>query len=131
MRGLLLLIVCVCVGCTDRLSVCTDIDIEASNRAWGVVLDCKHPSIDVDRSPRGPAVSCMLDDGCNGRALQNGYWEFPGDDHWVYVKDGIEHPEITLAHELGHLLGFWHSDDECNIMFPRATECRTETWGSD
>jgi hypothetical protein len=118
----------VALGCSDHFSVCTDIPISAAADAWGVFEDCRHPTIEVDRTPRGPAVSCMQDPGCNGRALQDGFFSYGGDDHWVYVKEGIDFPEITLAHEIGHLIGFQHTDDECDIMYPRASECRTERW---
>lgn len=123
------LVLC-CCGHAEP-SVCTDIPTRPAQDAFGVGLDCKNPTIEVDRTARGAAMSCETDPDCAGRTLQDGFYEFPKRDHWVYVKDGIDHPEITLAHELGHLLGAAHSDDECDIMYPHATECRTERYAVD
>lgn len=59
-----------------------------------------------------------------------GHSDTTGCDAKIYVARGLEEPELTLAHELGHALaGLQHRGDSDNVMFTHANGASDATDG--
>jgi hypothetical protein len=87
--------------------------LQTARTFWHVPADQPYPAVDVGPLP-DPAAWAMADSG--GIVLNQDIYPWPPAleprwlwNHWMCV---------LIVHEYGHVLGFGHSTDPYNIMYP-------------
>ena len=99
---------------------CSDYDIDLSARIWGAYEDCADPGAIQIESVVVPCNNVEFV-GC---APMNG--------DWVQYREDGPHPDITIAHELGHTQGYDHDSSSCTLMNSGellSYSCSTVTFG--
>jgi hypothetical protein len=78
-----------------------DADLELARRWWGIEFRC----------PDGfPVEVAYIEPGVGGRMYSDHIEVSPLAWHYDVV-------DVVFAHEIGHVLGYEHSPDRCDVMF--------------